>query len=146
MWSKYVFITRKAFCQVAWPPSGLTFTLVASCIFLVPVSLLVYNLFNNVKDETEADENPKLKVDENNDAIDAGSQTRLQCAVGLFLLTWCPYVVESFFSVTEEVPNLVGLVCAFIPIFTTTLIPLWYLKWRRQAEKAARPGAYILQC
>lgn len=150
LWSKYVFITRKAFCQVDWPPSGLTFTLIASAIFLMPVSFLVYNLFNQGNDETQEEKSKQLvessKEDSDDDSEDESSQIRLQLAVGLFLVSWCPYVLESFFSFTEDVPNLVGLFCAFIPIFTTTLIPLWYLKWRRQTEKNARPQVFILQC
>lgn len=148
LWSKYVFISRKAFCQVDWPPSGLSFTIVASCVFLVPVSLLIYNLFNSDDDnQTGSEKKSKLSQDDKErEEIDADSQTRLQLAIGLFLLTWCPYVVESFFSVNEDVPNVVGLICAFIPICTTTLIPLWYLKWKRQAERrASHQQVFILQ-
>ncbi|KAK3699876.1 hypothetical protein QZH41_005309 [Actinostola sp. cb2023] len=150
LWSKYVFISRKAFCTVDWPPSGLSFTIVASCVFLVPVSLLVYNLFNhddNNEGTGEKQIKPFSKEESIQEQVEADSQTRLQLAIGLFLLTWCPYVLESFFSVTEEVPNVVGLVCAFIPICTTTLIPLWYLKWKRQAERqAAQSQLSILHC
>lgn len=148
LWSKYVFISRKAFCQVDWPPSGLSFTIVASCVFLVPVSLLIYNLFNSDDDnQTGSEKKSKLSQDDKErEEIDADSQTRLQLAIGLFLLTWCPYVVESFFSVNDDVPNVVGLICAFIPICTTTLIPLWYLKWKRQAERrASHQQVFILQ-
>ncbi|KXJ19458.1 melanopsin [Exaiptasia diaphana] len=149
LWSKYVFISRKAFCQVDWPPSGLSFTIVASCVFLVPVSLLVYNLFNSDDENQNSEKQIKLTAEEKErEKLDTDSQTRLQLAIGLFLLTWCPYVIESFFSVSDDVvPNVIGLVCAFIPICTTTLIPLWYLKWKRQAEeRAARSQIFILQC
>lgn len=149
LWSKYVFITRKAFCQVDWPPSGLTFTLIASGIFLLPVSFLVYNLFNQGSDEIQEEKSKQLaeqsKDNSDEDKETESSQIRLQFAVGLFLISWCPYVLESFFSITDDVPNLVGLFCAFIPILTTTLIPFWYLRWRRQMEKTASPRAFILQ-
>lgn len=145
LWSKYVFISRKAFCQVDWPPSGISFTIVASCVFLVPVSLLIYNLFNS--DDENQNEEKKINLSKEDEEKDVDSQTRLQLAIGLFLLTWCPYVIESFFSVNEEIPNVVGLICAFIPICTTTLIPLWYLKWKRQAERiASHQQVFILQC
>ncbi|XP_031569862.1 melanopsin-A-like [Actinia tenebrosa] len=151
LWSKYVFITRKAFCQVDWPPSGLTFTLIASVIFLMPVSFLVYNLFNQGNDEIQEEKSKQQLLEQSKDDSDDDgeadySQIRLQFAVGLFLISWCPYVLESFFSISDDVPNLVGLSCAFIPIFTTTLIPFWYLKWRRQMERIAQPKAFILQC
>ncbi|EDO40797.1 predicted protein [Nematostella vectensis] len=150
LWSKYVFISRKAFCQVDWPPSGLSYTVVASCVFLVPVSLLVYNMFNGQSSADAVGDKVKIIEEEKQDGglseSEAESHRRLQFAVGLFLLTWFPYVLESFFTSVEEVPNLIGLVCAFLPIFTTTLIPLWYLKWSRQAERTSQCNAYIQHC
>ena len=143
LWSKYVFISRKAFCQVDWPPSGISFTLVTSFIFLVPVSLLIYNFFGNEKEEVIAE---KLKAATGKiSQAEEGSQValdndrahgRLQLAIGLFLVTWSPYVIESFFTYSSDVPNIIGMVCACIPIITTTLIPLWYIKWRRDADRS----------
>lgn len=149
LWSKYVFISRKAFCEVDWPPSGLGFTLITSCIFLIPVSLLIYNFFGN---DSEDDKNSsekaklvKLESGENEESDEDKAHSRLQFAICTFLVTWSPYVIESFVTYSSAVPNIVGVVCAFIPIVTTTLIPLWYIKWRRTADKVQLFSSYHIQ-
>ena len=142
MWSKYVFISRKAFCQIDWPPSGLPYTLATSAFFLVPVTMLIYNFFGREKEE-EIARKLRAATAENISELEQGeklslekqkSQGHLQTAITVFLVTWSPYVVESFFTRSSQVPNVVGVVCACIPIMTTTLIPLWYIKWRRDLE------------
>lgn len=148
LWSKYVFISRKAFCEVDWPPSGLSFTLVTSCIFLIPVSLLIYNFFGNDAEEKISSEKEKLaKMESGEEESDEDkAHCRLQLAITVFLLTWSPYVVESFFTYSSEVPNIVGVVCAFIPIVTTTLIPLWYIKWKKEADRLYPAVSYVQNC
>lgn len=148
LWSKYVFISRKAFCEVDWPPSGLSFTLVTSCIFLIPVSMLVYNFFGNEADDEINSEKAKLAKLESGDeeSYEEKAHRRLQIAITVFLITWSPYVIESFFTYSSEVPNIVGVVCAFIPIVTTTLIPLWYIKWKRQADRLCHAACYVQNC
>ena len=148
LWSKYVFISRKAFCQVDWPPSGLSFTLITSCIFLIPVSLLIYNFFGSEAEEKSSIEKEKLSMVENGQAEsdDDKAHSRLQLAISMFLITWSPYVIESFFTYSSDVPNIFGVVCAFIPIVTTTLIPLWYIKWRREAERTNAVVMFVQNC
>lgn len=51
LWSKYVFISRKVFCEVDWLLFGLSFILVMFCIFLIFVLLLIYNFFGNELEE-----------------------------------------------------------------------------------------------
>lgn len=150
LWSKYVFISRKAFCEVDWPPSGLSFTLITSCIFLIPVSLLIYNFFGS---ESEADKNlnekeklAKMESGETEETEEDKAHCRLQLAISMFLITWSPYVIESFFTYSSQVPNIVGVVCAFVPIVTTTLIPLWYIKWRRDADRMQPVVSYVQNC
>lgn len=101
LWSKYVFISRKAFCEVDWPPSGLSFTLVTSCIFLIPVSLLIYNFFGNESEEKISCDKAKLvKIESGDEESDEEkAHCRLQLAITVFLVTWSPYVIESFFHV-----------------------------------------------
>lgn len=146
LWSKYVFISRKAFCEVDWPPSGLSFTLITSCIFLIPVSLLIYNFFGS--DAEASSEKAKLaRMESGEEETDEDkAHCRLQLAITVFLITWSPYVIESFFTYSSEVPNIVGVVCAFIPIVTTTLIPLWYIKWKREADRLYPVVSYVQNC
>jgi len=148
LWSKYVFISRKAFCEVDWPPSGLSFTLVTSCIFLIPVSLLIYNFFGNDTEEKNTSDKAKLaKMESGEDeSEESKAHCRLQLAITVFLITWSPYVIESFFTYSSEVPNIVGVVCAFIPIVTTTLIPLWYVKWKREMDRLYPVVPYVQNC
>lgn len=151
LWSKYVFISRKAFCEVDWPPSGLSFTLFASVIFLIPISLLIFNLFDF---ENECEKSNVLQMERGNASENVGSKesrahSRLQCIIGLFLIAWTPYVIESFFSYSAEAPNLIGTLCAFIPIVMTTLIPVWYLRWRKEFEQLNKEIAipvYVYDC
>mgnify|MGYP000028911224 CR=1 FL=1 len=148
LWSKYVFISRKAFCEVDWPPSGLSFTLVTSCIFLIPVSLLIYNFFGNEAEERIANEKAKLVKLENGDeeSDEEKAHCRLQLAITVFLVTWSPYVIESFFTYSAQIPNIVGVVCAFIPIITTTLIPLWYIQWKKEADRLYPAVSHVQHC
>lgn len=148
LWSKYVFISRKAFCEVDWPPSGLSFTLVTSCIFLIPVSLLIYNFFGSDSEEKETSDKDKLAKMENGEGESEADKAhcRLQLAITVFLITWSPYVIESFFTYSSEVPNIAGVVSAFLPILTTTLIPLWFIKWRREADRLYPVISYVQNC
>ena len=149
LWSKYVFISRKAFCEVDWPPSGLSFTLITSCIFLIPVSLLIYNFFGSESEDKNSSEKAKLAKMENGEAEETEedkAHCRLQLAISMFLITWSPYVIESFFTYSSQVPNIVGVVCAFVPIVTTTLIPLWYIKWRRDADRMNPVISFVQNC
>lgn len=151
LWSKYVFISRKAFCEVDWPPSGLSFTVFASFIFLIPISLLILNLFS---DENEYEKSKVLKMERGNssgneDAAGNKAHSRLQYIIGLFLIAWTPYVVESFVSYSAVAPNLIGTLCAFVPIVMTTLIPVWYLRWKREFEQLTKEitfPVYVYDC
>lgn len=148
LWSKYVFISRKAFCEVDWPPSGLSYTLITSFIFLIPVSLLIYNFFGNDSEDKNTSEKGKLaKMESGEEESDEDkAHCRLQLAITVFLITWSPYVIESFFTYSAQVPNIVGVVSAFLPILTTTLIPLWYIKWKREADRSYPGISYVQNC
>ena len=148
LWSKYVFISRKAFCEVDWPPSGLSYTLITSFIFLIPVSLLIYNFFGNDSEDKNTSEKGKLaKMESGEEESDEDkAHCRLQLAITVFLITWSPYVIESFFTYSSQVPNIVGVVSAFLPILTTTLIPLWYIKWKREADRSYPVISYVQNC
>lgn len=148
LWSKYVFISRKAFCEVDWPPSGLSYTLITSFIFLIPVSLLIYNFFGNDSEDKNTSEKGKLaKMESGEEESDEDkAHCRLQLAITVFLITWSPYVIESFFTYSAQVPNIVGVVSAFLPILTTTLIPLWYIKWKREADRSYPVISYVQNC
>lgn len=152
LWSKYVFISRKAFCEVDWPPSGLSFTFFASIIFLIPISFLIFNLFSH---EDECEKSKALQMELGNapasnlSCVEEKAHARLQCIVGLFLFAWTPYVIESFFTYTSDAPNVIGTICAFVPIIMTTLIPVWYLRWRQEFERLNKEIAtpiYVYDC
>lgn len=59
LWSKYVFISRKVFCEVDWLFFGLGFIFIIFCIFFILVFFLIYNFFGN---EFEDDKNLSEKV------------------------------------------------------------------------------------
>lgn len=129
LWSKYVFITRKAFCRVEWPPrEGFSITFVSSIVFILPVSALIYNVvFKNVFLKENAD---KLSSEE---ALqyEKHAQRQVQIAVSVFLLSWSPYVVESMISSSSQVSPLLGMVTAMVPLFTTSLLPFCYVKFMK---------------
>ena len=129
LWSKYVFITRKAFCRVEWPPrEGFSITFVSSIVFILPVSALIYNVvFKNVFLKENAD---KLSSEE---ALqyERHAQRQVQIAVSVFLLSWSPYVIESMVSSSSQVSPLLGMVTAMVPLFTTSLLPFCYVKFMK---------------
>lgn len=210
LWSKYTFLSRKAFCRIEWPPrQGMSLTFMTSIIFIFPVSLLIYNAlygsFFQQKGKQDQKENPteskreveqkakyspKVLLEEpqndykvhffgplptskedrngnNKDTVidtkpnesqsppsyaesnaestvetsaelmteveklEYQAHSQLQLSVGLFLLSWTPYVVESMVSGYRDVPPTVGFFTALIPILATSLLPLLYLNSMR---------------
>jgi len=124
LWSKYIFVTRKSFCRVEWPPrNGFSITFASSLVFILPISVLIYNiLFKNVAESSE-------KVTEEATAYEKKAQKQLHVAVGIFLLSWTPYVIESMVSGYIQISPLIGMSTAFIPLFTTSLLPYCFLKF-----------------
>lgn len=110
--------------------------------------LLIYNFFGNEAEERIANEKAKLVKLENGDeeSDEEKAHCRLQLAITVFLVTWSPYVIESFFTYSAQIPNIVGVVCAFIPIITTTLIPLWYIKWKKEADRLYSAVSHVQHC
>lgn len=159
LWSKYVFVTRKAFCRVEWPPRhGFGISFMSSFVFILPVSVLIYNmLHSSVFRDTPASTttSPQLAVpnggkkslEEALEDATAGSTTavgpvasyyeskaqgQLQLAVVIFLLSWTPYVAESILSSYLQISPIVGILSACIPIFSTSLLPVLFMESLRQ--------------
>jgi len=109
---------------------------------------LIYNFFGNDTEEKSTSDKAKLAKMEGgeDESEESKAHCRLQLAITVFLITWSPYVIESFFTYSSEVPNIVGVVCAFIPIVTTTLIPLWYVKWKREMDRLYPVVPYVQNC
>lgn len=136
LWSKYAFLSRKAFCQVQFISSGFPVSLVVSFFFLVPIATLTFSMLNSITGEkTSHAMDPKTDPgngkDELVNAEDPMSEEgqihwHLQAAIGVFLLSWCFYVVDSFFP-SPDSPSIPGIVSAFIPIITTSLVPLFFV-------------------
>ena len=135
LWSKYIFLARKAYCRVEWPPrQGFSFTFVTSFIFIIPVSFLIYNLlYRNVfsKEEMEAEEKLKELTPEDKEYK---AHCQLQLAVALFLVSWLPYVVESIVSGYIELPPLASLITACFPMMSTSLLPYIYMRFVKEDE------------
>ena len=142
LWSKYTFVTRKAFCRIEWPPrQGVSLTFMTSFIFILPVSILIYNiLYKNFVDKPEQEAVTKKegmiedKVDP--EAWEIKAHVQLQGAVGIFLLSWAPYVVESMLSGYFEISPLVGIITACVPLFATSLLPAIYMIFLKDESAA----------
>ena len=140
LWSKYIFLTRKAFCRVEWPPKqGFSFTFFTSFIFIIPVSFLIYNLlYRSVLANDDSDEAEKEVKESQNEALDEQeymAHSQLQLAVGLFLISWSPYVIESMISGYVELPPLLSIFTACFPMIATSLLPFIYLKFLKDESK-----------
>eukprot|EP00795_Rhopilema_esculentum_P000435 gene435-10106_t len=137
LWSKYIFLARKAYCRVEWPPrQGFSFTFITSFIFIIPVSFLIYNLlyrsvFN--KENGENEEGDKLKDDSSDDNENIAHR-QLQVAVGLFLVSWLPYVIESMVSGYIELPPVASIFTACLPMMSTSLLPFIYLRFLKDDD------------
>lgn len=146
LWSKYVFVTRKAFCRVEWPPRrGFSLTFLSSFIFIVPVSFLIYNLlFKNVFKEENGSEksNPDCASDDIGKMYEAKAQHQLHITACIFLLSWTPYVAESVISGYMPVTPLAGIITACIPLLTTSLLPFIYVHFFRIEPVAITPPKY----
>ncbi len=132
LWSKYIFLTRKAFCRVEWPPKkGFSFTFFSSFVFIVPVSLLIYNLLYRgvVVNEEPEDEECDKKAFEVADEKEQTSNKHLQIAVSFFLVSWSPYVFESILSGYLDLPPLLSIFTACFPILATSLLPFVYVRF-----------------
>ena len=55
------------------------------------------------------------------------AQLQIKTGVFIFLSSWTPYVIEGFVGSYVFVNPNVGLVVAFIPILSTSLLPLFYV-------------------
>lgn len=154
LWSKYKFVSRKAACKVNWPSTGgSVITVAASCIFAVPVSVLLYNVLvktlesNNISKNDDERNNEDQKSSstvtvepstivggliqktkqEIYNVFEERAQSQIQIGVLIFLFSWTPYVVEGFVGSYVYVhPNL-GLIVAFIPVVMTSLLPMFYV-------------------
>ncbi len=135
LWSKYVFLSRKAFCQVEFSSSSFPASIVVSFLFLIPIATLTFSMLNSISGEkkqtVELKSNSGNKDESASETEDQMSEEgqihcHLQAAIGLFLLSWCSYVVDSFFP-SHQSPSIPGIVSAFIPIMTTSLVPLFFV-------------------
>lgn len=136
VWSKYTFLSRKAFCQVEFSPLGFPVSLVVSFLFLIPVASLAISLLNNSKTKKLPEKlksnlcDKPVQYDDCDNDDDDDEENRihfhLQAAIGIFLLSWSPYVVESFFPSPEN-PSIPGIISAFIPLMTTSLMPFFFV-------------------
>ena len=136
LWSKYIFVTRKSFCRVEWPPrNGFSITFLSSFIFIVPVSILIYNLLYKNVFKDEENESSKLDVElaqeESFNQFEQKAQNQLHIAVGIFLMSWTPYVTESLVSSYTQVSPITGTFTACIPLLTTSLLPVLYVRYLR---------------
>lgn len=137
IWSKYTFLSRKAFCQVEFSSSGFPASLVVSFLFLIPVATLTFSMMGNTSREKlpaaefqgnkfcDKDQSSAVCSDDVDDE-DNAIHYHLQVAIGIFLLSWSPYVIESFFPSSQS-PNVPGIVSAFIPMITTSLMPFFFV-------------------
>jgi len=133
LWSKYVFVTRKAFCRVEWPPRhGFGLSFMSSFVFILPVSVLIYNMLHNSVFKERVDVVKKasedIGVDETAKYYEMRAQSQLQLAVVVFLLSWTPYVAESIFSSHFQVSPIIGIISACIPVFSTSLLPVLFME------------------
>ncbi|XP_066927462.1 melanopsin-like [Clytia hemisphaerica] len=136
LWSKYIFITRKAACRVDWPPhGGFSLAFIASFIFVIPVSALVYNVLlksleingdKSVTDNEGAMEKTKQEI---YDTFEKRAQQQIQYAVTIFLTSWTPYVAESLFSSYFLIHPNFGLLVATIPVVSTSLMPIFFVAY-----------------
>ena len=133
LWSKYVFLTRKAFCKVEWPRSyGFPISLLSSIIFIVPVSILVYNaLFNGSKSGDNSDTSSQLQKTKSEIicTYEQRAQKQLYIATSIFLFSWTPYVTESLLSTYFLISPNIGILVACLPLLTTSLLPLFYVTY-----------------
>ena len=145
LWSKYIFLARKAYCRVEWPPrQGFSFTFVTSFIFIIPVSFLIYNLlYRNLysKEDMEAEEKLKEMVP---DDKEYKAHCQLQLAVALFLVSWLPYVIESMVSGYIELPPIASVMTACFPMVSTSLLPYIYMKFVKEDETASIKNTQLL--
>lgn len=143
LWSKYVFVTRKAFCRVEWPPRhGFGISFMSSFVFILPVSVLIYNmLHSSVFKEDPKDQVSKKPLELADDAApvspvtsyyESKAQGQLQLAVVIFLLSWTPYVAESILSSYLQISPIVGILSACIPVFSTSLLPVLFMESLRE--------------
>lgn len=144
LWSKYIFLARKAYCRVEWPPrQGFSFTFVTSFIFIIPVSFLIYNLlYRNVyvKEEIEAEE--KLK-ELSADNKEYKAHCQLQLAVALFLVSWLPYVMESMVSGYIELPPIASVITAFFPMISTSFLPYIYMRFVKEDDAQGKNVQFL---
>jgi len=132
LWSKYVFVTRKAFCRVEWPPRhGFGVSFMSSFVFILPVSVLIYNMLHNSVfkgSETVVKKTADDVEDETAKYYEMRAQSQLQLAVVVFLLSWTPYVAESIFSSHFQISPIIGVISACIPVFSTSLLPVLFME------------------
>ena len=147
LWSKYAFLSRKAFCQVEFSSTGFPISIVVSFLFLIPIATLTFSMLNSISGEkkqtVELKSNSGNKDESTSETEDQMSEEEgqihchLQAAIGIFLLSWCSYVIDSFFP-SPESPSIPGVVSAFIPIMTTSLVPLYFVL----THKVRLPNTY----
>ena len=145
LWSKYIFLARKAYCRVEWPPrQGFSFTFVTSFIFIVPVSFLIYNLlYRNLYNKEDMEAEEKLK-ELTPDDKEYKAHCQLQLAVALFLVSWLPYVIESMVSGYIELPPIASAITACFPMISTSLLPYIYMRFVKEDEAASVKNTQLL--
>lgn len=155
LWSKYIFVTRKAFCRVEWPPRhGFGMSFMSSFVFILPVSVLIYNMLHNSVFKGEPNTPKKTAAALDHPADDAKlspvsefyelrAQNQLQLAVVIFLLSWTPYVAESILSSYVQISPIVGIISACIPIFSTSLLPVLFMESLRDEVPPPPPPPYV---
>ena len=143
LWSKYVFVTRKSFCRVEWPPrNGLSATFLSSFVFIVPVSFLIYNLLYTTVLKVQDLE--KSATIEPVNPYEQKAQHQLHIAVGIFLLSWAPYVLESIVSSHSQISPLTGIFTASIPLLTTSLLPVLYVRFLLRSSQIKSPNLSVI--
>lgn len=147
LWSKYIFVSRKGFCRVEWPPQyGFSVTFLSSIIFIIPVSTLVYNILfkSSSKESDSASTQLEKTKSEISGIYDERAQKELHVAVAIFLCSWTPYVIESLLSSHYHIPPNLGIVVACIPMFATSLLPLFYVTYRMPDQNKLNEMKVIL--
>lgn len=149
LWSKYTFLSRKAFCLVEFSSSSFPLSMAVSFLFLIPIAILAFSMLNTISgNKTRTEWKCDFGNEDCNDADDEENQMyfHLQAVIGIFLISWCPYIVDSFFP-SPESPSVPGIVSAFIPILTTSLMPLYFvLTHKRRATityNSAKESCYL---
>lgn len=135
LWSKYAFLARKAFCQVKFSSTAFPASIVVSILFLIPIATLTFSMLGSLRKVKKRSNNTRETIksefssESDNDRLseeDNEIHRYLQAAIGMFLLSWCFYIVDGFYP-SPHSPSIPGVISAFIPIMINSLVPLFYV-------------------